>query len=179
MVAAQVSDYVQDKLVVFSPSRVDLVDLWYARIIAVTCAAIKDCCYVEIGVDLEAMSMRVVAPYARESHGCDLVAECDVPRGSNLWVMSSEQFLQVYEGSDPHVVFIDADHTYEAVSADFHGVVSRWPNTTVFLHDTWPPMPGIPECGDVGRLREELEQSENYETFTWRQDPGLTIVRKR
>lgn len=169
------------RLVGDAPSRDTTVDLWYARIIAMTCGAIEDCCYIEIGVDYEALSLQVIAPYSAESHGCDLKPECNVPQGTQLWVMSSEEFLRIYDGSNPDVVFIDADHDYDAVSADFQGVANRWHDATVFLHDSWPinPPARIDECGEVYRLREELESSPDYETFTWRQLPGLTIVRIR
>lgn len=78
-------------------------------------------------------------------------------------------------------VFIDADHSAEAVLADFYGI---WPYVSpeglVICHDTNPQypedtIPGL--CGDAWKSAQEI--SKRHESVTLPYHPGLTIIRKR
>lgn len=85
------------------------------------------------------------------------------------------------------LAFIDGDHTYAQARRDFWNV---WPlvveHGVVFLHDTFPPDESWTIenlCGDVWRLRRELELDDSMDVFTFTRGlaigVGLTMVRKR
>jgi hypothetical protein len=154
---------------------------WFAQIIAGTCASYPDCVFVEIGVE-NAYTLRVVAPRCAEVHGCD-VTDCReaLPAGARFWHMSSDRFFAEYDGSTPHVVFIDGGHSHEQAKRDFENAFDvTVPGGAVFIHDTWPREDADHEpgrCGTVYRLREELERGE-HQVFTWTRFPGLTVVAK-
>lgn len=80
------------------------------------------------------------------------------------------------------VVFIDADHSYEAVKKDFEAV---WPfveeQGVVLLHDTLPEdrwETAVGFAGDAWRFAAELRER-NFDSVTLPVVPGLTVVRKR
>lgn len=79
------------------------------------------------------------------------------------------------------IVFIDGDHAFESVSADFFGI---WPYVSdeglVLLHDTQPltrddTLPGA--SGTAWRAAQMVVGF--FESVTLPYGPGLTIVRKR
>lgn len=154
---------------------------WFAQLIAGTCGSYSECVFVEIGVE-NGFTLRVVAPRCAEVHGCD-VADCReaMPAGTRFWHMPSDRFFSEYDGSRPHVVFIDGGHTAEQARRDFESAYDlAAPGGVVFIHDTWPRDEhdhDVSRCGMVFRLREELERS-GREVFTWRRFPGLTVVTK-
>ncbi len=105
-------------------------------------------------------------------------------RGIRWFDMPTQQFIRDHaEIHGPFdVVFIDADHSADAVQQDFRGI---WPhvseNGLVLCHDTNPEtendtVPGL--CGDAWRFAESLHLR-GYEAATLPYHPGLTIVRKR
>lgn len=152
---------------------------WFSQIVGGTVASIADCCYVEIGVET-GQTIRHVALGAKAVHGCD-IADCEaaMPAGSTFWHMPSDRFFAEYDGAPADVVFIDGEHTYEQARRDYQGACRILkPGGIVFLHDTSPGSDEFttPEfCGDVYRLREELEQLP-VAGFSWRAFPGLTMI---
>src|SRR6202008_2715379 len=94
-----------------------------------------------------------------------------------FWHMPSDDFFARYDGSAPHLVFIDGSHVYEQVRRDYLNAVRILaPGGTIALHDTWPGSEAemTPHrCGDVWRLEAEIAD----EKFTFRTFPGLTLVR--
>jgi hypothetical protein len=83
-------------------------------------------------------------------------------------------------------VFIDGDHSYKEASVDFWYSQDYLANKGfIFLHDTLPPSKDwtVPhKCGDVYKLRIELETVYNFEIFTFpfsAFDVGLTMVTKK
>ena len=151
---------------------------WWTEILAGVALSYTDCCYVEIGVE-HGTSINVVASCCAEVHGCDIAdRSAGMPRGARFWQMSSDEFFERYDGSPPHLVFIDGDHAYEQARRDFDNAVRILaPGGTIAVHDTWPgddEAERRPErCGEVWRLEAELEG----EKFTFRAFPGLTLVR--
>jgi len=100
-----------------------------------------------------------------------------------FFLMTTEFFIKEYA---PNLgpfdfVFIDADHSAEAVQDDLDGI---WPHVSedglVLLHDTNPETvadtePGL--CGDAWSAVENILAE--YECVTLPYHPGLTIIRKR
>ena len=102
--------------------------------------------------------------------------------GIQFFAMTTQQFIktEAAKHSPYDVVFIDADHSRQAVEADFHGI---WPYVSdeglVLLHDTNPETeadtaPGL--CGDAWKFAAFMD--DDYQAVTLPYHPGLTIVRK-
>jgi hypothetical protein len=157
---------------------------WYPAIIAATCGLYENCVYVEVGTG-RGISLQEIAPACAEVHGVDVRprSEVDLPEGARFWEMASDEFFRGYDGSPPHVIFIDGDHSYEQAKRDFENALRLLRRSgTIFLHDTWPrdEQDATPEfCGDVWRLADEIAQADSLESFTWPAFPGLTAVRRR
>lgn len=83
--------------------------------------------------------------------------------------------------------FIDGDHTYEQSKKDFYNLLPKIvDHGFIILHDTYPPDNNyIHEnaCGEVYRLRQELEKDPNLGCLTLTRGTamgvGLTICRKK
>lgn len=81
--------------------------------------------------------------------------------------------------------FIDGDHRYEYVKRDFNNLFSLLvPNGFIFIHDMYPPSEEYlseHRCGDGYRLRQELEERDDLDIFTFpfgAMGVGLTMIRK-
>jgi len=103
--------------------------------------------------------------------------------------MTTQQFIENHAArlAPFDVVFIDADHSEDAVRKDFDGI---WPYVSkeglILLHDTNPETikdtePGL--CGNAWLFAQDLFLDHNdtpmYEVVTLPYHPGLTIIRKR
>lgn len=83
--------------------------------------------------------------------------------------------------------FIDGDHNYEQAKKDFDNLLERTvEDGYICLHDTYPPDPSyLPDnrCGDVYRLRQEIEKDPRVDSITLPRGTamhvGFTIVRKK
>lgn len=83
--------------------------------------------------------------------------------------------------------FIDGDHIYGQAKRDFENCLKRTvDNGFIILHDTYPPSEDYTaenKCGDVYRLRQEIEHDERVDSITLTRATamgvGLTICRKR
>jgi predicted O-methyltransferase YrrM len=118
--------------------------------------------------------------------GVDIAARfLEIGAGIRRFAMSTQEFIQDHAADlAPYdFVFIDADHSAEAVAKDFHGI---WPYVSedglVCFHDSNPELesdtaPGF--CGDSWKFAKELTRDKRYECVTLPYHPGLTIVRKR
>lgn len=98
---------------------------------------------------------------------------------------SSDNFFQLTNFTPIALTFIDGEHTYEQVKKDFENALHLTvPNGYIFLHDTLPPgTEWLMEnaCGDVYRLRKELDKRSDLDVFTFNHSAwsvGLTMVRK-
>ncbi len=150
---------------------------WFSEILAGVALSYPDCCYVEIGV-ADGVTIAVVAPCCREAHGCDIRDRSTVmPSGVRFWHMASDEFFTRYDGSPPHLFFIDGFHSYEQAKRDYENALSLLaPGGTIALHDTAPGDPsltGPDKCGEVWKLEAEIQA----EKLTLRSFPGLTLVR--
>ncbi len=84
--------------------------------------------------------------------------------------------------------FVDGDHNYEQAKKDFENFLERtYENGYILLHDTYPPTKDYlcpdSRCGDVYRLRQELERDPRVDVMTLAMGTamgvGLTICRKK
>lgn len=101
---------------------------------------------------------------------------------------SNDLFNKHLEGVSLALTFIDGDHVYAQAKKDFENAMDRTiDDGYVILHDTYPPSEKFlsPDsaCGDVYRLRQEIEADKRYDSLTLvrgvAMDVGLTIVRKK
>lgn len=153
--------------------------VFHEKLIPVLVTGIGAQSYLEFGTYKNATIARVKCQH---KFGVDL----DPLRqaGTKWFAMPTAQFIRdhakIHGPFD--VVFIDADHSADAVQRDFRGI---WPhvsrNGIVLLHDTNPEneadtASGL--CGDSWRFAENLHLR-GYEAVTLPYHPGLTIIRKR
>lgn len=83
---------------------------------------------------------------------------------------SSDEFFKRLNMPSIAFAFIDGDHNYEQAKKDFW---NTWPllvdEGVIALHDTYPPDESWTDenkCGDVYRLRQELEKRDDMEVIT-------------
>jgi predicted O-methyltransferase YrrM len=100
-----------------------------------------------------------------------------------MYYMTTQEYLAWQAGRDGpfNVAYIDADHAFESVKADFLALYPHMADQSlILLDDTWPgtqadTVPGL--CNDAYRMAGWLKDS-GYESVTIPCEPGLTIVRK-
>lgn len=108
---------------------------------------------------------------------------------SNFFMGSSDDLFNKHlKDHSLAYTFIDGDHLYAQAKKDFENAMNLTvDNGYVLLHDTYPPSEKFlsPDsaCGDVYRLRQEIEVDKRYDSITLVHgvcmDVGLTIVRKK
>lgn len=103
-----------------------------------------------------------------------------------LYRMNSEKFRAQFPDIPVALVNMDGSHDYEVVKLDMAFFLARLsPGGVIFLHDTYPPAHLISSsaefCGDVYRIRDELEQDSSVQIFTWPYTAlgcGLSMISK-
>lgn len=108
---------------------------------------------------------------------------------SNFLMGTSDSLFEKYLGGAALAfTFVDGDHCYAQAKKDFDNAMALTvDNGYVVLHDTYPPNENYlsPDsaCGDVYKLRQEIEKDERYDSLTMTHgvamDVGMTIVRKK
>ena len=152
---------------------------------------------IEIGVvESSVFLTKLALKYNRTVYHCDFEAGKII----NSWTVdgyfdpvcsitfngSSDEFFDYFKFPPIALGFIDGDHNYEQVKKDFDNLfLLLVDDGYIFLHDTYP----ISEeycydykCGTVYKLRQELEQRNDIDCFTFTKsafDVGLTMVRKK
>jgi hypothetical protein len=106
---------------------------------------------------------------------------------SSFFIGSSDDLFAKHLVSAPlALTFIDGDHCYGQAKKDFFNAANLTiDNGYILLHDTYPPsekyLSPDSACGDVYRLRQELEADARFDTLTLTygvaMDVGLTICR--
>lgn len=160
---------------------------WHAPIIAAVVAAYgrhRPPVYVEIGVD-RGHTMRAVAPHAQVAHAVDVTfASLSAPLPENVvrHEMPSEEFWRRRESGLADVVFIDGDHSKQAVLRDIaNALLCLNADGTIIVHDTFP----VEErwvrshCGDGYRVIDALHGSPLVDCATLQLFPGLTFINWR
>lgn len=143
--------------------------------------------YVEIGARFGYV-FNEISKIARRSIAIDLVELNHIERseGVSCYQMSSDSFVNtgLLEGLEIDLLFIDADHRYEAVLNDFvnYAPYVRPDKGLILLHDTYPVNKRLladDRCSDAWKVAKQIHNDKNYEIVTlpgpW---AGLSIVRK-
>jgi len=144
--------------------------------------------YVELGT-YDCSTFNKVKPHVQDwLYGVDLEPKTDELSGENfnIYTMSTEEFSELWNEDiheDIDLMFIDADHSKEAVLKD---VDNFWPylkNDTglMLLHDTWPlnkeqTKPGY--SGNCYLATKEIKEKYNCELLTIPVPYGLSVIRK-
>jgi hypothetical protein len=128
-----------------------------------------------------------VLPYS-QVWGVDTVDMKDRFPGTNVFTGTTEEFEQFWEDNyDDYIdmIFVDADHSAEAVLRDVEGYFRfLTPDTGVMiLHDTWPvaeDWTGPEKSGDAYRVPRQLKEryGNTMEVFTLPFYHGLTFIRR-
>lgn len=165
------------------PARIVEDGTFHEDLIAFLAARLKVQSYLELGVAQNETLQKV----RRVCTGRMFAVDVNKPAKSvpmvRYFIKSTERFFsEDAAGYGPFdFVFIDADHRFESVKADF---IAAWPHVTehglIALHNTWPKDkeatdPGF--CGDSWRFVEWLK-AHGKESVTLPFHPGLTLVRK-
>ncbi len=138
--------------------------------------------YLEFGTYINETIKNVKCP---KRYGVDTKVASN--NANNIWFfeMTTKMFIERHaaEHAPFDFVFIDSDHSAEAVEDDFNGI---WPHVSdeglVLLHDTNPESEAdtVPTlCGDAWKFAFQQSYRPNFEAVTLPYHPGLTIIRKR
>ena len=141
-------------------------------------------CIVEIGAG---QSTHVLARRAQALHVKHYT--CDINPSKTLHDLHfvfhgpSSRFIEVFDDT-PVLVLLDGSHHYEDVKMEFDFFLPRLvEGGVIFIHDTYPPFDEWAvkgkHCGDVYRLRQDLEKRDGIQVFTWpytANSCGLTMV---
>ena len=150
---------------------------------------------VEIGMGASSFILNKLAVELNRTHYC-----CDISKRKGKWVEKGEDLKNTmfYRGRSidwiknfPDVplalVFLDGEHVYNTVIQEFNFFLTRLVSGgVIFLHDTYPlkewVQPKGKYCGDVYKVRQELELRKDIQIFTWPYTAincGLTMVMKK
>ncbi len=162
---------------------------WNSEFIALLASMLRPEVYVELGVHT-AGTFNLVAPFAGRAVGVDIdpTAERHMTHAANTHFHcgTTRSFAdQLGEsGTMIDMLFIDADHSREAVLQDFRDYFPHVrPQGLILLHDSHPGDESmfVPhEAGNGYLAVEELSRDTvDYEMVTIALSPGLTICRKR
>lgn len=162
---------------------------WHENFIVHLASLVQPKVYVELGIYHCALFNRIV-PFAEQLIGVDISAEAgnymQQSPNTRFFNGTTQEFAKELEVHPLQVnmLFIDADHSKEAVLQDFKDFFPFVaPHGLILLHDTHPGNENLiqPEwCGTAYLAVEELlRENGAYELMTIPLSPGLTICRKR
>jgi cephalosporin hydroxylase len=168
--------------------RTEKVD-WHESFIVQLASIVKPKLYVELGL-YHCVVFNQVIPFAEKLIGVDIDALAGnymvFSKKVEFICASTHQFANIVKIKPIQIdmLFIDADHSKEAVLDDFRNMfpfVS--PHGLILLHDTHPGDQTLiaPKfCGTAYAAIADLSQeNKEYEMVTIPVSPGLTICRKR
>ncbi len=162
---------------------------WHQDFIIHLACILKPEIYVELGIFKCGLFNRMV-PLAGKAIGVDANPEAGqhMVRAPNVRFVSATtaDFARQLKAAPIAIdmLFIDADHSKEAVMADFRSFLPFVrPQGLILLHDTHPideAATASERCGDGYLAIEELSRErEDFEMMTIPVHPGLTCCRKR
>lgn len=176
-----------------SPHLIDLDQYkgltWHEDFIVHLASIVRPRIYVELGLYHCALFNRLV-PYANYLIGVDKNPDSNqymLKSSKTCFVNSStEEFVKQLETESLIIdmLFIDADHSREAVLQDFNAYLPFVaPHGLILLHDVHPGNEDLIHpawCGTAYLAAEELSNYHaEYEMMSIPVSPGLTICRKR
>ena len=162
---------------------------WHGGILEYLAKLLKPRVYVELGMGGCRIFNRIV-PLAKHSFGVDLDANCkhrmiNSPQTAFAH-QSTLEFAQTIKENPIEIdlLFIDADHSREAVLNDFKAFFPFVAdNGMILLHDGYPfsrEMTNSGNCDTAYQAIWELSQNnKEWEMMTLPLPPGLTLCRKR
>lgn len=163
--------------------------VWHEDFIVHLASIIQPKVYVELGLWQCAVFNRII-PYAEQLIGVDISPEAGnyiQPSPKTRFVnATTQEFARSLETNPMKIdmIFIDADHSQEAVLQDFRAFFPFIaPHGLILLHDTHPHNEEMmhPElcCTAYLAIAELMKDTGSYELMTIPVSPGLTICRKR
>jgi predicted O-methyltransferase YrrM len=167
----------------------DWRDNWHEDFIVHLAKITKPSVYVELGLYRCSLFNKMV-PFAGKLYGVDINPDADkfMKKNQNAFFfnMKTDEFAEKLR-RDPLVIdmiFIDADHSKNAVIRDFFNFFPYVrPHGLILLHDTHPRSEFFTQpdyCGDGYKAIEEISrESKGYEMVTIPVHPGLTLIRKK
>lgn len=141
-------------------------------------------CIVEIGAG---KSTKVLAKHAQKwgvpHYTCDIKPVKTLHDTHIVFQGSSAEFMETFNDL-PALVLLDGSHHCDDVRPEVEFFLSKLVRGgVIFIHDTYPPFEewGIwgKHCGDIWKLRQELEQWPGVQIFTWPYTAnccGLTMI---
>lgn len=162
---------------------------WHEDFIVHLAKILKPNRYVELGLYKCELFNRIV-PYAGELIGVDIDRKSGTymeksPKTKFLCMTTQQAALEIKDANTAiDFLFIDADHSYQAVKSDFGTYFPMVSDQGIIIfHDAYPKNKkyASPEyCGDGYRAIWELSKiSREFELVTIPVHPGLAICRKR
>ena len=163
---------------------------WHEDFIVHLASILRPKVYVELGLYQCELFNRIV-PFAGKLYGIDTEASAGafmekVSGRSEFFNGLTDDFAKVIVEKKVVIdlLFIDANHSKEAVMADFQNYSPNVADQGVILfHDAYPKnseftQPGY--CGDGWKAIDQLSrQADGYEIVTIPRHPGLALCRKR
>lgn len=162
---------------------------WHEDFIVHLASLVRPKVYVELGLFQCALFNRII-PYAEQLIGVDIR-----PEAGNFMQQSpktrfvnaaTQEYARELEVSPLQInlLFIDADHSKEAVIQDFQNFFPFVaPHGLILLHDTHPQDEAMMQPGLSGTACQAVEilaqNTGEFELMTIPVAPGLTICRKR
>ena len=147
--------------------------------------------YFELGVK-KGYTIKQMSRYCEKATGIDIkIPHIDHVEYPNIKLIENTtlDYAKSLVGTEPFIdmLFIDADHRYESVIADFHAYSPfvKFGTGLIFLHDTHPIKqellaPGY--CNDAWRAAESIHRNPDKLHFEIATLPGpwagLSIIRK-
>lgn len=162
---------------------------WHQNFILYLASVLRPESYLEIGIYRCGLFNQML-PYANKLTGVDLSPDAgksmiSSPKTKFICANSVDYAKQLKgAGETFDFIFIDADHSQQAVYADFsHYIELLRPHGVILLHDTHPidqAATNQDRCGDGYLAIDHLSrQTEKWEMMTIPLHPGLTLCRKR
>lgn len=162
---------------------------WHEDFIVFLASFLRPQVYVELGLARCDLFNRII-PYADRLIGVDISPEAGNYMSRTVKTRfvqaTTEEFAEELRRNPIliNLLFIDADHSREAVLRDFHDFFPFVaPHGLILLHDTHPGGRELIQpnwCGTAYQAAAELGHfTQNYEMMTIPLSPGLTLCRKR
>lgn len=162
---------------------------WHEDFILFLTSIVRPKVYVELGLYQCALFNRVI-PFAETLIGVDLNGEAgqhmQMTPKTRFFHGTTQAFAQELAARPMQIdmLFIDADHSREAVLQDFYDFFPYVsPHGLILLHDSHPGSAEMMDptlCGTAYQAIDELSRrTDAYEMVTIPISPGLTICRKR